>query len=148
VRPYGEVAVIDQLGSRRLWAAIRDVTVFVASGSAGESPLWRVTTAPSRGAELVARITATTAAEALYDWAGGLVWIALPAREDAAARQVRAAAAAVGGSAMLFRASAQTRAAIDVFDPQEPSLAALTKRVKEGFDPNRVLNPGRMWAQV
>jgi FAD/FMN-containing dehydrogenase len=24
----------------------------------------------------------------------------------------------------------------------------LTKRVKESFDPNGVLNPGRMWARV
>jgi glycolate oxidase FAD binding subunit len=35
-----------------------------------------------------------------------------------------------------------------VFDPQDASLAALTKRVKQGFDPHGVLNPGRMWAQV
>ncbi|MGA8988996.1 MAG: FAD-linked oxidase C-terminal domain-containing protein, partial [Rhodoplanes sp.] len=27
-------------------------------------------------------------------------------------------------------------------------LAALTKRVKESFDPSGVLNPGRMWAGV
>ena len=29
-----------------------------------------------------------------------------------------------------------------------PLLAALTKRVKDGFDPKGVLNPGRMWAGV
>jgi glycolate oxidase FAD binding subunit len=38
------------------------------------------------------------------------------------------------------------RAAIDVFTPQDAALTALTKRVKEGFDPQGVLNPGRMWA--
>jgi glycolate oxidase FAD binding subunit len=46
------------------------------------------------------------------------------------------------------RAPAALRAAIDVFEPQEQALAALTRRVKEGFDPKRVLNPGRMWAGV
>jgi glycolate oxidase FAD binding subunit len=35
-----------------------------------------------------------------------------------------------------------------VFEPQEAGLAALTKRIKQGFDPKGVLNPGRMWAQV
>jgi glycolate oxidase FAD binding subunit len=35
-----------------------------------------------------------------------------------------------------------------VFSPEEPALAALTKRVREGFDPHGVLNPGRMWAGV
>ena len=38
------------------------------------------------------------------------------------------------------------RAAAQVFPPQEPALAALTRRVKEGFDPKGMLNPGRMWA--
>ena len=40
------------------------------------------------------------------------------------------------------------RAAVDVFEPQEAGLAGLSKRIKEGFDPKGVLNPGRMWAGV
>jgi glycolate oxidase FAD binding subunit len=40
------------------------------------------------------------------------------------------------------------RAAVDVFEPETPALAALTKRVRESFDPRGVLNPGRMWAGV
>jgi glycolate oxidase FAD binding subunit len=32
--------------------------------------------------------------------------------------------------------------------PQPGGLAALHKRVKEGFDPHGVLGPGRMWAGV
>jgi glycolate oxidase FAD binding subunit len=35
-----------------------------------------------------------------------------------------------------------------VFEPQPPALAALTKRVKDSFDPTGILNPGRMWAGV
>jgi len=33
---------------------------------------------------------------------------------------------------------------VDVFEPQDAALAALTKRVKDGFDPQGILNPGRM----
>jgi glycolate oxidase FAD binding subunit len=40
------------------------------------------------------------------------------------------------------------RAAVEVFEPQEAAVAALTRRVKESFDPKGVLNPGRMWAGV
>jgi len=148
LRPFGKVAPIDDIASRRLWTAIRDVAPFAAEGVAGGAPLWRISTAPSRGPALVARILAATAAEVLYDWAGGLVWVAVLGRADAAIRPVRAAVAALGGSAMLFRATAELRAAADVFEPQDASLAALTRRVKEGFDPRGVLNPGRMWVQV
>ena len=41
---------------------------------------------------------------------------------------------------------ADLRAQTNVFQPQPPALAALTKRVKESFDPERILNPGRMHA--
>ena len=34
------------------------------------------------------------------------------------------------------------------FEPQEPGVRALSRRVKESFDPKGVLNPGRMWAGV
>ncbi len=146
--PYGEVAAIDELVSRRLWMAIRDVAAFAATRDGQNQPLWRISTTPSRGYEFAARITRAIEAEVLYDWAGGLLWIAVPPADHAAAGLVRAAVRAIGGHAMLFRGSAQLRAAVDVFEPQESGLAALTKRVKEGFDPRGVLNPGRMWTQV
>jgi glycolate oxidase FAD binding subunit len=93
-------------------------------------------------------VTGEIEAEVLYDWAGGLVWLATPVATEAAASLVRAAVRAVGGHATLVRAPASLRAALDVFEPPEGGLAALTKRVKEGFDPKGVLNPGRMWARV
>jgi glycolate oxidase FAD binding subunit len=40
------------------------------------------------------------------------------------------------------------RASLNVFEPQDAGLAALSKRVKDGFDPKGVLNPGRLWAGV
>jgi glycolate oxidase FAD binding subunit len=61
---------------------------------------------------------------------------------------VRSLVAELGGHATLIRAPAAVRAVVDVFQPQAPALAALTKRVRESFDPRAVLNPGRMWAGV
>ena len=55
---------------------------------------------------------------------------------------------AYGAPELLTAALAPLRASLDVFQPQEPGLAALSKRVKESFDPKAVLNPGRMWAGV
>jgi glycolate oxidase FAD binding subunit len=83
-----------------------------------------------------------------YDWAGGLIWIAPMAADDAGAAMVRRAVGALGGHATLVRAPAAVRAAVDVFEPQPGAVGALTKRVKESFDPKGVLNPGRMWAGV
>jgi glycolate oxidase FAD binding subunit len=83
-----------------------------------------------------------------YDWAGGLVWVAMPLADEPDAAAIRRAVAAVGGHAMLVRAPAAVRAAVEVFAPEDAATRALGKRVKESFDPTGVLNPGRMWAGV
>jgi glycolate oxidase FAD binding subunit len=48
--------------------------------------------------------------------------------------------------AMLIRAGAPARAAIDVFQPHPEVNMMLIRRLKEAFDPHRILNPGRMYA--
>jgi glycolate oxidase FAD binding subunit len=145
LRPHGDAAVLDEMVSRRLWVAIRDVAPFAASRSSPEQPLWRISTIASRAHELGLRLTIAAGAELLYDWAGGLIWATTP---GPATNFVRSSVKAVGGHATLVRGSVATRAAVDVFEPQEGSLAALTKRIKSSFDPRGVLNPGRMWARV
>jgi glycolate oxidase FAD binding subunit len=146
VRPFGASATLDQEASRRLWRAIRDVRPFWADGQSGDRPLWRVSVPPSKGCEIAAKIT--PAAMLFYDWAGGLIWIAPPVTQDCCAGEIRGAVAAAGGHATLVRAPSGVRASIDPFQPETGALAALTKRVKENFDPKGVLNPGRMWAGV
>lgn len=148
LKPFGASIAVGEDASRALWRSIRDVTPFAAD-NAGDRPLWRISTAPTKGPEVAAAVMAACrGAQVIYDWAGGLVWIMLPAAADAGAAAVRAAVRTVGGHAMLVRAPASLRATIDVFEPQQDALAALTRRVKEGFDPHRVLGPGRMYAGV
>jgi glycolate oxidase FAD binding subunit len=48
----------------------------------------------------------------------------------------------------MIRAAETTRATVPVYQPQPEPLAALTRRVKESFDPKHVLNPGRMYEGV
>ncbi len=145
MKSFGPVVLLDEKNSRALWRSIRNVKPFVAE-AARARPLWRISVAASRGHEIAAAIT--PAAQMFYDWAGGLVWVAMPFVDEPDAAAIRSAVDAVGGHATLIRAPAAVRAAVDVFAPEEPALRALAKRVKESFDPKGVLNPGRMWAGV
>ncbi|HZC57931.1 MAG TPA: FAD-binding protein [Xanthobacteraceae bacterium] len=146
--PFGSLAALGDLASRALWRSVRDVLPSAAAGPAGKRDLWRISTAPSAGAAVGRALAGKADAEILYDWAGGLVWAALPAADDANAPLVRATVAAAGGHATLIRAPAAVRAAVDVFSPEPAPLAALTERIRKSFDPQGVLNPGRMWAGV
>ncbi|MPZ39555.1 MAG: glycolate oxidase subunit GlcE [Rhizobiales bacterium] len=149
VKPFGEVGLIPEQASQALWRAIRDVLPFAAGRVEAGQPLWRVSTAPARGAELVSLVAGEGGVPCLYDWAGGLVWLSIPgAGDDAGATAVRRAVAACGGHATLLRAPAALRAAVEPFEPQDAALAALTKRVKESFDPKGAFNPGRIWVGV
>lgn len=146
--PYGALGVLDEAASRALWRAIRDVTPFAAGQADDERVIWRISTAPARGPEVGRALTKRARAEVLFDWGGGLIWAALPPSDDAGSELVRAIVAAAGGHATLVRAPAATRATVDVFQPQPEVLAALTRRVHESFDPQGVLNAGRMWAGI
>ncbi|HTS39013.1 MAG TPA: FAD-binding protein [Xanthobacteraceae bacterium] len=143
---FGAIASLDEQQSRALWRNVRDATPFAADGPSGDRPIWRVSTAPGKGCGIAGMIPPSV--EMFYDWAGGLIWIAPLPTQDGGAATIRTAVAALGGHATLIRAPVAVRASVEVFQPQDEGLAALTKRVKEGFDPNGVLNPGRMWAGV
>jgi glycolate dehydrogenase FAD-binding subunit len=145
MKEFGPVSLIDEKESRALWRSIRNVQPFAAE-AARSRPVWRISVAPNKGHEIAAAIT--PAAQMFYDWAGGLIWVAMPFAAEPDAAAIRGATAALGGHATLVRAPTAVRAATDVFAPEEPALHALTRRVKESFDPKAVLNPGRMWAGV
>ena len=143
LKPYGTADTLGAESSRTVWRAVRDVLPFAGD----DRPVWRVSTAPMNGPAIAAAAAAADG-DCLFDWAGGLVWIAMPASDDAGSTVIRKAVAEADGHATLIRAPAAIRAKVAVFDPQTQGVAALTRRVKDSFDPKSILNPGRMWAGV
>ncbi len=141
----GPVEELHSMNSDTFWREFRGLEPLAAPP---DWPVWRLSVPPAAGANVVAAIGREREASAYYDWGGGLIWLALAPSDDAGHRQVRAAVAAAGGPATLVRAPAAVRAAVPVFQPQAEALARLSARVKAGFDPHGVLNPGRMYAGV
>jgi glycolate oxidase FAD binding subunit len=114
--------------------------------------LWRVSVPPGAGAVLLEAL-APLRPQWQADWAGGLIWLALDGAAaadlgDGGAAVIRSALTAHGGHATLIRADAELRGRVDVFQPQAAPLARLGARVKESFDPEHILNPGRMYRDV
>jgi glycolate oxidase FAD binding subunit len=136
----GEIVRLGDGDSRQLWREIRDLRLLVQSRT-----LWRLSLPPTAAGEL-ADWAAEFAQERLWDWAGGLLWLAPRNAWADAHETVRAALKDRGGHATLVRADEELRRQVPVFEPQAPALTALTRRVKESFDPKHILNPGRMYA--
>lgn len=122
-----------------VWSTIRDASLLEPMPA-----LWRISVPPNCGADI---LESFPDAKAIADWGGGLIWLNLPDVSDSAGH-LRLQVAKTGGHATLISASEEARASISVFQPQPTALAALTKRVKESFDPFGILNPGRMYAGI
>ena len=149
---FGPTDELSREDSERLWREIGDGALLAEPR---ERVVWRLSVPPSSAPAIADAIHASIEAEMLFDWGGGLIWASVGAgAPDGGAAAIRGALAAHraelggGGHATLIRAPESLRAAVDVFEPLPGPLAALSARVKENFDPRRVLNPGRMYAGV
>lgn len=143
LRSFGAIDALDARDSVSFWRAVRDVLPFAEAGDS--RCVWKLSVPPSEGPHIAETLVERVSAAAFLDWAGGLVWLALDGTDDAAHETVRAAIGATGGHATLIRAPEPLRVAVPVFHPLEPGVAALSRRVKESFDPRGILNPGRMY---
>lgn len=145
LRHYGAALRLEGTASRDMWRSIRDADALMASPQA---TIWRVSTAPTKGPHIAAAVRAAHEARALFDWSGGLVWLAIDQVKDGGEAAVRAAVKANGGHATLVRTPEEMRGALAPFEPQPDALMALTRRLKATFDPAGLFNPGRMYAGV
>jgi len=140
---FGASDYLSQKESLLQWKAIRDVHLLSSDDTRF---VWRLSVTPSKGAETVSRISKQLDVQYFYDWAGGLIWLGVPRSNQAYAYIIRDCVK--DGHATLIRAEDEVRERIEVFQPQNPALGALTKQVKTAFDPNGVFNHGRMYKDI
>lgn len=134
-----DAGVLGEKESAKLWMGIRDAKPF---WSMTEASIWRISVTPSEGAAIAARIASAMETKHSFDWAGGLIWLAVSGEVDGGAAKIRASFAS--GHATLLRAPDAVRQAVSAFQPQPAALAALSARVKAAFDPHNLFNPGIM----
>ncbi|MGV6873426.1 FAD-binding protein [Pseudochelatococcus sp. B33] len=140
---FGGHSLLEGDDSRLIWTGVRDCAPIAHPH---ERAVWRLSTAPTRGPDVVAAIAGQRDIRHFYDWSGGLVWLSTPAEGDAGAAAVRGAVAAHGGHATLIRAPLAVRQSVPVFQPRTGPLARIAADVKRAFDPAGILEAGRMEA--
>jgi glycolate oxidase FAD binding subunit len=113
-------------GGDSYWRSLREHTHPFFRG-AGD--LWRLSLPPAAD-------VSPLPGEWLWDWGGAQRWL----RTQATGEEIRTAARAVGGHALLFRAA---HPPARFFQDLDPGLIALHRRLKSAFDPKHILNPGR-----
>lgn len=127
---FGDIQI--ETDSEAIWKAIRDVSAF--GEKSGD--VWRVSVKPTDAPEIAARAEATAT---LFDWGGGLIWMLMPEGTD-----LRARLGDFEGHATLVRASDSTRDRLNMFQPESPALAMLSRNLRQRFDPKGLFNQGLM----
>lgn len=115
-------------GAETFWRELRDMTLPFFGG---DGPLWRLS--------LKSTATAGGDENSLIDWCGAQRW--LSGEQDASALQ--AVARVNGGHASLFRGGDRDG---EVRQQPDPVAQRLQKSLKHAFDPDGVLNPGRLYS--
>jgi glycolate oxidase FAD binding subunit len=115
----------------RFWAGVREQHHAFFDG---DMPLWRLSVPSTVGAIVLG-------SPQLIEWGGAQRWLRAPG-DAATAERIRATVRAAGGHAALFRGGDKS---IGVFQPLAPPIARIHERLKAGFDPAGIFNPGRMY---
>ncbi len=79
--------------------------------------------------------------EWIIDWGGAQRWLKTSLPE----KQIRKIVSSIGGHASLYYAVDNS---IERFHPLSSSLKALHQNLKRAFDPNGILNPGKMYHEL
>ncbi|HXA48050.1 MAG TPA: glycolate oxidase subunit GlcE [Burkholderiaceae bacterium] len=131
-------AAKNKLGGEELgacadtWADLREQRS--AYFKTQDDPLWRLSL-PSTAQPLA------LPGEQLIEWGGAQRWL----KTNASASDIRTAAAQAGGHATLFRGGDKQ---VGVFHPLTKTQAMLHRNLKAAFDPARIFNPGRLYADM
>ncbi|MEQ8390614.1 MAG: glycolate oxidase subunit GlcE [Thalassospira sp.] len=140
--PFGETHELSHAYSQRLWQFVADVKPF--AGSAEKAGLlWRVSVPPAIGGDVCVSLVDATGGRVMMDWAGGLIWLQVSGT-DAMDGVIREIARNAGGQADLVRAPEIVRETVSAFQAESPALAKINAKIRSNFDPEGILNPGRL----
>jgi glycolate oxidase FAD binding subunit len=144
LKPHGQLSAITDDGSK-LWQDIRDAAVLATPAT---DAIWRISVPPTKAVDTVAAIRKSRKLRCYFDWSGGLIWLATPEEHSAGHDIIQSVTATAGGHATLVRGSETLRASIPVMQPLEPAVMQLQRGLKASFDPDGLINPGRMYAGI
>jgi len=124
-----QAAIGGDLQSNELWDSLRHQThAFFQQ----HKNLWRVSVPTSAS-------TIASGQAQLTEWNGALRWIASDEELFTEAKDA-------GGHAVQYRLHGKTDG--NIFQPLSPAMLALHQRLKKSFDPENILNPGRLYPEL
>ncbi len=143
MKDVGSLEELHGHNSEKFWTFTGNASAFTGDM---QRVVWRVSIPPASASAYIEALSgAHPEAEYFMDWGGGLIWVAMPEGAEDGGEDVIRNAMKEGGHATLIRGSAALRERISPFQPQSKAMNILSEKVRKGFDPEGIFNPGRMY---
>ncbi|MBE9568810.1 MAG: glycolate oxidase subunit GlcE [Proteobacteria bacterium] len=123
------------------WSGIKNQTheFFTGNNDGQQTDLWRFS--HNDAAKLLAH-SGGAPSDQLFEWHGTLCWTRTGKEQHTLAEQHQ------GNATRYTLHQAEPKAGNDIFQPLQPGLLKIHQRLKQAFDPDNILNPGRLYTTL
>ena len=133
-----KTSILDFYQSKLFWEKINNLEIF----SETKNNLLRVVIPTSKSLDLMKYLKNNF--KYYIDWCGSLFWIEVLENENTQIKEIKETIINLGGYLTIIKKSESLSSDIDVFTINDTRLL-LSQKIKESFDPKKLLNPGKMY---
>ena len=136
-----DISTLDFYQSEPFWKKINNLEVFEKT----EHNLIRIVIPPANGSKLCKHLEKNH--NYFVDWCGSLFWIEVNSKKEEKIKDLKKMAKDFGGYLTVIKTSSEYDYGEAIFTVDKVRLI-ISEKVKQSFDPKRILNPGKMYRGV
>jgi len=133
-----KTSILDFYQSKLFWEKINNLELF----SGTKNNLLRAVIPPAESLNLMKYLKNNF--KYYIDWCGSLFWIEVLEEENIQIKEIKKTIINLGGYLTIVKKSEGLHSDIDLFTINDTRFL-LSQKIKESFDPKKILNPGKMY---
>ena len=136
-----KISRLDVHQSLLFWEKINNLELFAGT----KNNLLRVVIPPSKSLDLMKYLK--NEFKYYIDWCGSLFWIEVLESDLMRIKKIKENVVSLGGYLTIVKKSENFSKYEDIFTINNTRLL-ISAKIKESFDPKRILNPGKMYREI
>ena len=137
------ISVLENYQSRIFWQNTTDLQFFNNSNNV----VAKIVLPPLNTDQLMNKFE-NEELKYVVDWAGNLIWVELPENDSVLLKHLRTEILKLSGHMTIIKAPNHVRIREDFLTTVDENIKVLSLKIKESFDPKKILNPVKMYSGI
>jgi len=137
------ISILENYQSRIFWRDTNDLQFFNNS----ENIIVKIVLPPTYVNKFINKFE-NEDLKYVVDWAGNLIWCEVPKGDSVLLRQLRKQIIIFNGHMTIIKAPNHVRIREEFLTTVDENIKMLSLKVKESFDPKKILSPGKMYLEI